>query len=87
MDDLRAELELAKSNVGDAVQIAQNPVSTPASKVCLVPLDLALNLDVCVEYLIQFATEAESSCNCAGGHSFECTPSCARQHPSCLHLS
>ena len=57
MDEMQAELELAKSNVGDAVQVAHNPVATPARKVCLVPLengfDLALNLDVCVIYLIQ----------------------------------
>jgi hypothetical protein len=49
-----AELELAKSNLGDTVQVADNPVSTPARKVCLVPLEtcfyLALNLDVCVIY-------------------------------------
>ena len=58
MDEMRAELELAKSNVGDTVQVADNPVSTPAPKVCLVPLetcfDLAVNLDLCVMYLIQF---------------------------------
>ena len=46
------------SNVGDTVQVADNPVSTPAPKVCLVPLetcfDLAVNLDLCVMYLIQF---------------------------------
>ena len=36
LDALQAELELAKSNVGDVVQIAQNPLSTPARKVCLV---------------------------------------------------
>ncbi len=58
IDDLRAELDLAKSNVGDTVQVAQNPVSTPARTVCLVPLetgfDLALNLYFCVIYLIQF---------------------------------
>jgi hypothetical protein len=58
MDEMRAELELAKSNLGDAVQVAHSPVSTPARKVCLVPLetcfDLALNLDLCVMYLIQF---------------------------------
>jgi hypothetical protein len=57
MDDTRAALALAKSNVGDAVQVAENPVATPARKVCLVPIetgfDLALNLDVCVIYLIQ----------------------------------
>ena len=51
MDEMRAELELAKSNVGDTVQVADNPVSTPAPKVCL---DLAVNLDLCVMYLIQF---------------------------------
>ncbi len=38
MDEMRAELELAKSSVGDTVQVAHNPVSTPARKVCLVPL-------------------------------------------------
>jgi hypothetical protein len=58
MDEMRAELELAKSNVGDTVQVAHNPVSTPAPKVCLVPLetcfDLTLNLDLCVMHLIQF---------------------------------
>jgi hypothetical protein len=58
MDELQAELELAKSNVGDTVQVAHNSVSTPARKVCLVPLengfDLALKLDLCVIYLIQF---------------------------------
>jgi hypothetical protein len=54
MNDLRAELELAKSNVGDDVQVAQNPVSTPARKVCLAPLDLAFNFDVGVIYLIPF---------------------------------
>jgi hypothetical protein len=54
MNDLRAVLELAKSNIGDDVQVAQNPVSTPARKVCSVPLDLALNFDVGVIYLIQF---------------------------------
>jgi predicted Holliday junction resolvase-like endonuclease len=47
MDDMRAALALAKSNVGDVVQVAENPVATPARKVCLVPLetdfDLALN--------------------------------------------
>jgi hypothetical protein len=56
--DLRAESELAKSNVGVAVRVAHNPVSTTARKVCLVPLetgfDLALNLDVCVICLIRF---------------------------------
>ncbi len=58
MDDLRAELELGKSNVGDTIQVAQNPVSIPARKLYLGSLencfDLALNLDVCVIYLIQF---------------------------------
>ena len=39
MDEMRAELELAKSNLGDTVQVAHNPVSTPARKVCLVPLE------------------------------------------------
>jgi chromosome segregation ATPase len=39
MDEMRAELELAKSNVGDYVQVAHDPVSTPARKVCLVPLE------------------------------------------------
>jgi hypothetical protein len=39
MDEMQAELELAKSNVGDTVQVADNPVSTPARKVCLVPLE------------------------------------------------
>ncbi len=39
MDDLLAELVLAKSNVGDVVQVAENPVATPARKVCLVPLE------------------------------------------------
>ena len=39
MDEMRAELELAKSNIGDTVQVAHNPVSTPARKVCLVPLE------------------------------------------------
>jgi hypothetical protein len=39
MDEMRAELALAKSNVGDTVQVADNPVSTPAPKVCLVPLE------------------------------------------------
>jgi len=57
MDDMRAALALAKSNVGDVVQVAENPVAPPARKVCLVPLetgfDLALNLDVCVINLIQ----------------------------------
>jgi hypothetical protein len=39
MDEMRAELELAKSNVGD-VLVAHNPVATPArNKVCLVPLE------------------------------------------------
>ncbi len=54
---MRAALALAKSNVGDVVQVAENPVATPARKVCLAPLetgfDLALNLDVCVINLIQ----------------------------------
>ena len=57
LDEMRAELALAKSNVGDVVQVAENPVATPARKVCLVPLetgfDLALNLDLCVIYLIR----------------------------------
>jgi hypothetical protein len=57
MDDMQAALALAKSNVGDFVQVAENPVATPARKVFLVPLetgfDLALNLDVCVINLIQ----------------------------------
>jgi hypothetical protein len=39
MDEMLAELELAKSNIGDTVQVAHNPVSTPARKVCLVPLE------------------------------------------------
>jgi hypothetical protein len=42
MDEMQAELELAKSNLGDtvhSVQVAHNPVSTPARKVCLVPLE------------------------------------------------
>jgi hypothetical protein len=39
LDEMRAELALAKSNVGDTVQVADNPVSTPARKVCLVPLE------------------------------------------------
>ena len=39
MDEMRAELELAKSNLGDTVQVAHNPASTPARKVCLVPLE------------------------------------------------
>ncbi len=34
----------AKSNLGDTVLVAHNPVSTPARKVCLVPLELALKL-------------------------------------------
>ena len=39
MDEMQAELELAKSNVGD-VLVAHNPVATPArNKVCLVPLE------------------------------------------------
>ena len=39
LDEMRAELELAKSNVGD-VLVAHNPVATPSSnKVCLVPLE------------------------------------------------
>ena len=58
MDDMQAELELAKTNIGDVVPVAQNPVATPARKVCLDQLetdfDLGLNLDVCVIYLIQF---------------------------------
>ena len=39
LDEMRAELALAKSNVGDTVQVADNPVSTPARKVCLVLLE------------------------------------------------
>jgi type II secretory pathway component HofQ len=58
MDEMRAALQLAKSKVGDTVQVADNPVSTPARKVGLVPLDtcfdLALNIDLYVMYLIQF---------------------------------
>ena len=58
LDDMRAELELAKTNIGDVVPVAQNLVVTPARKVCLDQLetgfDLGLNLDVCVIYLIQF---------------------------------
>ena len=58
LDDMQAELELAKTNIGDVVPVAQNPVVTPARKVCLDQLetgfDLGLNLDVCVLYLIQF---------------------------------
>ena len=39
MDEMQAELELAKANVGD-VLVAQNAVATPArNKVCLVPLE------------------------------------------------
>jgi hypothetical protein len=44
MDEMRAELELAKSSVGDTVQVAHNPVSTPARKVCLVPLETGFDL-------------------------------------------
>ena len=40
LDEMRAELELAKSNVGDTVQVAPKPVATPSGhKVCLVPLE------------------------------------------------
>ena len=39
LDEMRAELELAKSNVGD-VLVAHNPVATPSgNKVCFVPLE------------------------------------------------
>ena len=39
MDEMQAELELAKSNVGDVV-VAPNPVATPSGhKVCFVPLE------------------------------------------------
>jgi hypothetical protein len=38
-DEMQAELELAKSNVGD-VLVAHNPVATPSgNKVCFVPLE------------------------------------------------
>ena len=33
MDEMRAALELAKSNVGDVVHVAENLVETPARKV------------------------------------------------------
>jgi hypothetical protein len=39
MDEMQAELELTKSNLGDTVQVAHNPVSTPARKVCWAPLE------------------------------------------------
>jgi hypothetical protein len=39
LDEMRAELELAKSNVGDVV-VAPKPVATPSGhKVCFVPLE------------------------------------------------
>ena len=39
MDEMQAELDLAKANVGD-VLVAQTAVATPArNKVCLVPLE------------------------------------------------
>jgi hypothetical protein len=55
MDDLRAELVLAKSNVGDVVQVAENP-ATPARKVLLVPLETGFDLALksASIFLIQF---------------------------------